>query len=174
VQVQVDQREAHHVGRDVVALEVFGEAAFVFGRERGVALGVGVGAQDVFVGRDQEAGGASGGVEDGLALLRGEHLDHEIDDVARRAELAGIALTAQHAQQILEGVAQALAVVVGKFLDDLEEGLERLGVAVRQVGVFENVAKQRRDAGVPARVKIVVASFMQPTAVYRSSPNASG
>ena len=29
VEVEVDQREAHHVGRDVVALEVFGEAAAV-------------------------------------------------------------------------------------------------------------------------------------------------
>ncbi len=42
VQIQVHQREAHHVGRDVVALEVSGEAALFVGRERAVAFGVGV------------------------------------------------------------------------------------------------------------------------------------
>ena len=77
-----------------------------------------------------------------------DDLDHEIDDVARGAELAGIALGAEHGEQILEGVAEALAVVVAELVDDLEEGLERLGVAVGQVGVLEDVAEERRDAGV--------------------------
>ncbi len=113
-----------------------------------MALGVGVGAENVLVGRDEEAGGAAGGVEDGFALQRSDDLDHEIDDVARGAELAGIALRAEDAEQILEGVAEALAVVVAELVDDLEEGPERLGVAVRQVGVLEDVAKERRDAGV--------------------------
>ncbi|KAF0143929.1 MAG: hypothetical protein FD153_404 [Rhodospirillaceae bacterium] len=81
-------------------------------------------------------------------FLRGEDFDHEVDDVARGAELAGIALAAEDAEQILEGVAEALAVVVAELVDDLEEAFERLGVAVRQVGVFEDVAKERRDAGV--------------------------
>ena len=94
VEVEVHQGEAHHVGRDVVAFEVLGKAALFVGRDLAVALGVGVGAEDVLVGGDEEAGGAAGGVEDGLALLRGDDFDHEIDDVARGAELAGIALRA--------------------------------------------------------------------------------
>ncbi|OQB85486.1 MAG: hypothetical protein BWX86_02813 [Verrucomicrobia bacterium ADurb.Bin122] len=113
-----------------------------------MAPGVGVGAEDVFVGGDEEAGGAAGGVEDGLALLRGDELDDEIDDVARGAELAGVALGAEDGEQVFEGVAEALGVVVGELVDDLEEGLERLGVAVREVGVFEDVAEERREAGV--------------------------
>jgi hypothetical protein len=32
---------------------------------------------------------------------------------------------------------------------------------------------EKRDGGVPAHVKVVVASFMQPMAVCRGSPNAS-
>ena len=44
VQVEVHQREAHHVGRDVVALEVLARRPFSSGVERAVALGVGVGA----------------------------------------------------------------------------------------------------------------------------------
>ncbi len=148
VQVEVHQREAHHVGRDVVALEVFGEAALVVGGQRAVALGVGVGFEDVFIGGDKEPGGAAGGVEDGFAFLWGENFDHEIDDVARGAELAGIALAAEHGEQILEGVTETLAVVVCKFVDDFEKRFQRLGVAVGQVGVLENVAEQRRDAGI--------------------------
>ncbi len=38
VEVQVHQREAHHVGRNVVALEILGEAALLVGRERAAAL----------------------------------------------------------------------------------------------------------------------------------------
>ena len=124
------------------------EAALVVGRQRAVALGVGVGPEDVLVGRDQEAGGAAGGVEHGLVLLRVDDLDDEVDDVARRAELAGVALRAEDGEQILEGVAEPLAVVVGELVDDLEEGLERLRVAIGQIGVLEDVAEEQRDAGV--------------------------
>ena len=146
MQVEVHQGEPHHVGRDIVALEVLGEASAVVGRELAVALGVGVRAEDVLVGGDEEAGGAAGGVEDLLSLLRGEDFHHEINDVPGRAELPGIALRAEDAQQILEGVSEPLAVVVAELIYDLQEGLERLGIAIRQVSVFEDVAKERRDA----------------------------
>ena len=81
-------------------------------------------------------------------LLRVEHFDDEVDDVARGAELPGVALRAQHREQVLEGVAQALGVVVLELVDDLQERAQRLRVAVGQVGVLEDVAKQRRNAGV--------------------------
>ena len=93
VQVKVDQREAHHVRRDVVAVDVGGEVGALHGLERVLA---GVLLEDVFPRRNQEAGGAAGGVEDALVLLGVDHLDHEVDDVARRAELAGVALAAKH------------------------------------------------------------------------------
>ena len=113
------------------------------GRERAVALGVGVGAEDVLVGGDEEAGRAAGGVEHGLVFLRVDDGHDEIDDVARGAELPGIALRAEHGEQILEGVAEPLAVVVGEFVNDLEERLQRLGIAVWQIGVLEDVAEER-------------------------------
>ena len=77
-------------------------------------FGVGVGLEDVLVGRDQEPGGAAGRVEHGLGLLRVDDRDDEVDDVARGAELPGVALRAEHGEQILEGVAQALGVVVAR------------------------------------------------------------
>ena len=148
VEVEVDQRQAHHVGRNVVTLKVLSETLLVVESEVAIALLVDVSAEDVLVGGDEEPGGAAGGVEDGLVLLRGENLDHEIDDVARGAELPGITLTAKDAEQILEGVAQALAVVVAEPVDDFEESLEGLGVAVRQVSVFEDAPEKGGDAGV--------------------------
>ncbi len=38
--------------------------------------------------------------------------------------------------------------VVGELVDDLEEGFERLGVAIRQIGILEDVAEERWDAGI--------------------------
>ena len=52
------------------------------------ALRRGVGSQQVLHDADQEAAGAAGRVADGLGRLRVQHLHHQVDDVARRAELA--------------------------------------------------------------------------------------
>jgi len=98
VEVEVHEGEADHVGGDVVAFEVFGEAAAFVGGEFALAFGVGVGAEDVFVGGDGEAGGAAGGIEDGFVFARVDECDHEVDDVARGAKLAGIALRSEDAE----------------------------------------------------------------------------
>ena len=68
--------------------------------------------------------------------------------MARGAELAGVALAAEHGEQVFEGVAEAFGVVVGEAVDFLEEGAQRFRVAVGQVGVLEDVAEERGDAGV--------------------------
>ena len=38
--------------------------------------------------------------------------------------------------------------VIGEFVDDLEKRLQRLRVAIGQIGVLEDVAEEQRDAGV--------------------------
>ena len=68
--------------------------------------------------------------------------------MARGAELPGVALGAHDGEQVLERVAQAFGVVVFELVDDLQEFAQGLGVPVGKVGVVENVAKERRDAGV--------------------------
>ena len=35
--------------------------------------------------------------------------------------------------------------VVAEFVDDFKKAFERFGVAVRQIGVFEDVAKRNRS-----------------------------
>ena len=45
-------------------------------------------------------------------------------------ELPGVALGAEDGEQVLEGVAEPLRVVVGELVDDLEEGAQGFGVAV--------------------------------------------
>lgn len=95
-----------------------------------MALGAGVGLEDVLVGRYQEAGGSAGGIEHGLILLGVQDRDDEINDVARGAELPGIALGAEHREQVLECIAQSLGVIVGELIDDLEEGAKGLWIAV--------------------------------------------
>jgi hypothetical protein len=39
-------------------------------------------------------------------------------------------------------------VVVAELIDDFEEGAQGLRVAVGQIGILEDVAKERRNAGV--------------------------
>ena len=107
----------------------------------------------MLVGRDQESGGAAGGVENRLALLGVDDGDDEVDDVARGAELPGVSLRAEDGEQVLEGVAQTLGMVVGELVDDLEEGAQGLGVAVGQVGVVEDVAE---EGGMPGFSGILV------------------
>ena len=70
--------------------------------------------EDVPVGGDEEAARAARGVEDFVAGLRVETGDDEINDVARGAELAVLALRAGALQEVFKGVAEFLAVRVGK------------------------------------------------------------
>ena len=62
--------------------------------------------------------------------------------MARRAELARVALAAQHREQVFEGVAQPFAVVVGEGVNLAQEGAQGLRVAVGQIDVAEDVAEE--------------------------------
>ena len=66
--------------------------------------------------------------------------------MARSAELPGVPLRAKHREQIFKSIAEPLAVIVRKLVDDLEKGAQSLWVAVGQIGVVEDVAEQRRNA----------------------------
>lgn len=148
VQVQVHQRQAHHVGRDVVALEVLRQPAALVRREGAMAVLADVGLEDVLVRGDQEPGSTAGRVEHGLGLLGVHHRDDEVDDVARGAELPGVALGTEYREQVFEGVTQALGVVVFELVDDLEESAQGLRITIGQIGVLEYVTEERWDAGV--------------------------
>ena len=121
VEVEIHERQADHVGRNVVAAEFLGEASLFVRGEGAVAPGVGVGPEDVLVGGDEESGGAAGGVEEAFLFPRGEDLDDEVDDVSGGAELAGVALRSEDGEEVLEGVAEPLAVVVGEVVDDFQK-----------------------------------------------------
>ena len=150
VQVEVDAGEAHHVRGDVVAAEAVGDAGAFVGRERARAVRARGGGAHVLPGGDEEARRAAGGVEHALVLLRIEHGHDEVDEVAGRAELPGVALRAHDGEQVLEGVAEALGVVVLEPVDDAQELAQRGGVAVGQGGVVEDVAEEGRQAVVAA------------------------
>ena len=99
----------------------------------------------MLVGGYQESGGSASWVEDSLVLLGVNDGDDEVNDVAWRTELTGVALATQDGQQVFEGVTEALGVVVLELVDDLEEGPKRLRITIGQEGVLEDVPKQERD-----------------------------
>jgi hypothetical protein len=65
----------------------------------------------VFDGAGEEAAGAAGRVDDLLAELRVDHVDHELVTGARGVELAGVAGVLQVAQDLLVEVAEEVAVL---------------------------------------------------------------
>jgi hypothetical protein len=63
----------------------------------------------VLGGGDQEARGAAGGVADHILRRRGGHVDHQLDDVARGAELAVLPGAGDLAEHVLVEVALGVA-----------------------------------------------------------------
>ncbi len=73
---------------------------------------------------DEEPGGAAGRVADFVVGLRAGHLDHQRDDVARRAELAVLSGRGDLAEHVLVEVALGVAPLhrqVADQVDDLRE-----------------------------------------------------
>ena len=71
----------------------------------------------VFGGGDQKAGAAAGGVANGVAGLRGHHVHHQLNDVARRAELAVLPGGGDFAEHVFVEVALGVSVVHGDGVD---------------------------------------------------------
>ena len=64
-----------------------------------------------FAGRDKEAAGAAGRIADHIARRRLGQLDHQLDDVARRAELAVLPGGGDLAEHVFVDVALGVAIV---------------------------------------------------------------
>ena len=103
---------------------------------------------EVLDGANEEATGAAGGVEDGLAEAGIDLLDDELGDGARRVELTGIARGLEVLEELFVDVAEHVAVIGGvevdavDLVDDLPHQRAVLHVVVR---VLEGGANQRGD-----------------------------
>ena len=75
----------------------------------------------VFAGADEEAGGAAGGIADHVARLRRHQLDHQANDVARRAKLAILAGAGDLPEHVLVEVALGVAVLHRDFVDEIND-----------------------------------------------------
>jgi len=73
------------------------------------SLGRGVGFQQILHRLDKEAAGAAGRIADNVGGLWFQHIDHQPDDVARRAELTVDASRGQLAEQVLVKIALRVA-----------------------------------------------------------------
>ncbi len=143
---QVHQPQAHHGAVDVVAeegglqngLRLFGETR----RHRGADKAVLVGPQiffaclfrqlgdDVLIGPQQKAAGTAGRIGDAVAELRLHQVGHQLDDVARGAELAVLAgggdLGEEHLVDIALDILKGLALLLRVLLHDLEDLVDGL------------------------------------------------
>ena len=109
----------------------------------------------VLAGRDQKARRAAGRVADDIVRLRRRQLHHQLDDVARRAELAVLTGAGDLAEHVLVHVALGVAVLhrhVIEQIDDLrQQGRRRNGEArvlhVMRVGgiIAADLVSSRRN-----------------------------
>ena len=95
----------------------------------------------------EEAAGAAGRVEDGLAELRVDHLDGELGRCAWRVELAGVAGALEVLEDLFVDVAEQVA---GRRLVEVDVGVELVdhlaeqGAVLHVVeGVLEHAPQQR-------------------------------
>lgn len=161
---EIHEGEADHGGIEVIAVQALlqdalivlveqsadtaTDEAVVIGGE-GLALGrllPGELGDDILVGIEQEAGGATGGVADVMAELGIHQFTDELDNVARGAELAVFAgaadLVEQHfidiALDVLEEVTflPSFALDLKKdFLDDGDGALQKVGAGDEEDGI---------------------------------------
>jgi hypothetical protein len=85
---------------------------------------------------DQKARRAAGRVADHFGGLGVEQFDHELDDVARRAELAVDAGGAELAQHVFVEIALDVAVAQRQQVDLVTAETSRLALGIRQVASF--------------------------------------
>jgi len=115
-----------------------------------VGGGVDVAVSDVLDGTGEEAAGAAGGVEEGLAELGVDLLDHEAGDGAGGVELAGVAGALEVAEDLLVEVAEEVAVGALVEVDgpvDLVDHLAQEGAGLHVVvGVLEDGTHHRGAA----------------------------
>ena len=100
--------------------------------------------REVVVRLDEEAAGATRGVEHGLAELRIGDIDHELHDRTRGVELAGIARRVAHlAEHVFVKAAKSVHLFAGgevdaaDFVDDVAQevaGLHAVGDPLEHVG----------------------------------------
>ncbi len=97
-------------------------------------------AVEVFHGAGEKACGAAGRVADDLGGLWGDQLDHRVDDMARRAELAVDTGGGELAQQVFVDIALYVALGQRQVVDHLHSGGKHGLVLDLQVGVLHVLA----------------------------------
>jgi len=79
-------------------------------------LGAGVGKENVFVGGDEEAAGATSGIANGFANFRVHHFYNDADQMARRSELGGLLL----ATEIVDENLKQITFHIGIFAEEMD------------------------------------------------------
>ena len=148
MEVEIEDGDFHHVGVVVEAGEgmLFEELPLrrlelPAVHEASLEIsGLGVLPENMGESRDEETRRAAGWIADALPRLRVHERDHEVDDVARGAELAICAGGRQLTQQILVHVALEVVAIVGgqvHAMDGLDDRAQRGAVVNLKRGAAE-------------------------------------
>ena len=105
------------------------------------ALGRGVGLQKILHRLNKEAAGAARRIADHIGGLWLQHVDHQPDDVARRAELAVDAGRRQLAQQVLIEIALGVALGQRQLVDHVDRLHQKARLLDHQLRVLHELGE---------------------------------
>jgi len=103
-------------------------------------------------GRHQEAAGAAGRVADDVVGLGVHHVHHQLDDMARGAELAVDAGGGELGEQVLVEVSLGVAFGERQLVDHVDRGDQERGLLDHELGVLHELPHGAGPAGNLAQV----------------------
>ena len=148
MQQHVHAANAQHGVVKVVAVEHAVVKVRVLRRH---AQHVGVGGAQVFACGHQKAAGAAGRVANGVLRHRGGQGDHQINDVARGAELAVLPGGGNLAEHVFVQVALGVAVVERNGVEQIDHARQQCGRGDGEAGVTHVVRKGALRAAICLR-----------------------
>ena len=127
VQQHVHAADAQH---RVVEVEAVEQIMMEVAREFCVAKDLRMALAQILARGDKKTGRAAGRIADHVARLRRDHLDHQPDDVARRAELAVLTGAGDLGEHVLVQVALGVALLHRHLVDHIDDLRQQAGVGI--------------------------------------------
>jgi len=112
MQIHINQRQLNHIRRNVITNQIVHQFFPLIRRQF-----IFIFPANMFVSGNQKAGRAASRIKNGLVLLRINHLNNKINNMARCPKLPSVSLGTHYGKQILKSIAQIFAIAIVERTD---------------------------------------------------------